>query len=293
MRRRRVGALVAAAVIVGAVLAIVLNQSGGARPRTTTTARVRQQRPTARSHPSVAHPVHHHPTFTAQTTAAVARALAYTPYISVGQPRRREVALTFDDGPGPYTLRILAVLRREHVHATFFEIGREVSQYPAVTKRLAESAEVIGDHTENHPHLSALAPVGQRDEIVGAARAITHAGAPAPDLFRPPYGSFSPTTLSILRAEKQLMVLWTVDTSDYALPGVKRIIYIALSGARPGAIILLHDGGGDRSETVAALPRIIERLRQRGYQLVTVPHLVQDDPPRRGQPAPQPLSGGG
>ena len=88
-----------------------------------------------------------------------------------------------------------------------------------------------------------------------------------------------------------LIVLWSVDTSDYARPGVTRIMYTALSGARPGAIILMHDGGGDRSQTVAALPRVITRLRQRGFRLMTLSQLVAADPPPTHQPPPTPLSG--
>ena len=87
------------------------------------------------------------------------------------------------------------------------------------------------------------------------------------------------------------MVLWSADTKDYARPGVAKIIYTAISGAQPGAIILMHDGGGDRSQTAAALPRIILRLRQRGFRLVTVAQLVADDPPSSRQPSPRPLSG--
>ena len=88
-----------------------------------------------------------------------------------------------------------------------------------------------------------------------------------------------------------LMVLWSADTSDYTRPGVSKIIYTAVSGAQPGAIILMHDGGGDRSETVAALPRVITRLRERGFRLVTVSQLIADDPPPTNQPPSHPLSG--
>ena len=111
-------------------------------------------------------------------------------------------------------------------------------------------------------------------------------------LLRPPYGSFDQSTLEVLLAEGMLMVLWSADTSDYLRPGVSKIIYTAVSGAKPGAIILMHDGGGDRSETVAALPRIIVRLRQRGFHLVTVSQLIADDPSPTDQPSPHSLSGG-
>jgi peptidoglycan-N-acetylglucosamine deacetylase len=211
--------------------------------------------------------------------------LGYTSYIALGTPRKREVALTFDDGPGPYTLPILSVLERFHVKATFFEIGREVRAYPSLTARLTQAGMVIGDHTEEHLPMALLGASAQASELDEAANAIQAAGAPRPLLFRPPYGSFAATTLRLLRERDMVMVLWTVDTSDYERPGMRRIIYTALSGARPGAIILFHDGGGNRSQTVAGLPRIIARLHQRGYQLVTVPELLHDDPPPAGQPA--------
>jgi len=221
----------------------------------------------------------------------VEHVLAYTSYIAAGQGRRREVALTFDDGPGPFTPRILAVLKRRHVKATFFEIGRQVSLYPRFTAQLARAGMVIGDHTETHPPMAQLSVAAQAAELDQASEAIHAAGAPRPLLFRPPYGSFDSTTLALLRARSRLMALWSVDTRDYARPGVPRITYVALSGAKPGAIILFHDGGGDRAQTLAALPRIIEKLKARGYRLVTIPQLLKDDPPSPHQSPPHNLSG--
>lgn len=219
------------------------------------------------------------------------RILAYTSYIRAGIRRHRDIALTFDDGPGPFSLRILAVLERLRAKATFFEIGGQVRSDPRITARLARAGMAIGDHTQDHPPLAPLSTNEQAGEIDKAAGAIKAAGAPRPLLFRPPYGSFDSATLDLLRARDMLMVLWTVDTSDWAQPGVERIIYTALSGARPGAIILLHDGGGNRSQTLAALPRIIERLHQRGYRLVTIPQLLEADPPSATHAPPQPLVG--
>jgi peptidoglycan-N-acetylglucosamine deacetylase len=283
VRRRRAVALLVIGLIVVGIGAIMVDVSGGARSRDQAATGVRGDHGSARD-PAVS---------AAAATAAVNRVLTYTPYIAGGRPREREVALTFDDGPGPYTLKILAVLRRRHVPATFFEIGRLVDANPAITRRLVKAEEVIGDHTQNHPPLAILKPAAQRREVVDAEHAITRAGAPFPLLFRPPYGSFDRATLAMLRAQKLLMVLWAVDTSDYARPGVRRIVHNAVAAARPGAIILLHDGGGNRSETVAALPSIIRDLRRRRYRLVTVPDLVHDDPPPLRQPAPRPLSGVG
>jgi len=217
----------------------------------------------------------------------------YTSYIAAGSTRHREIALTFDDGPSAFTLPILAVLERYRVKATFFEIGRQVSADPGYTAALARAGMAIGDHTQSHPPMAELSSTQQAVEIDQAAQAIRAAGAPRPLVWRPPYGSFNATTLELLRAREMIMALWTVDTSDYARPGIPRIIYTALSGARPGAIILFHDGGDDRSQTVAALPRIIQRLQQRGYRLVTVPQLLLDDPPPTDQPPPHNLSGSG
>lgn len=221
----------------------------------------------------------------------VEHVLAYTSYIAAGQGRRREVALTFDDGPGPFTPRILAVLKRRHVKATFFEIGRQVSLYPGLTRQLARAGMVIGDHTETHPPMAQLSTAAQAAELDQASRAIHAAGAPGPLLFRPPYGSFDSTTLGLLHARRMLMALWSADTIDYARPGVPRITYLALSGAKPGAIILFHDGGGDRAQTLAALPRIIKKLKARGYRLVTIPQLLKNDPPPPHQSPPHNLSG--
>lgn len=222
---------------------------------------------------------------------ALDRVLSYTPYVRRGRGHRRDVALTFDDGPGPYTARVLRILRRMHVHATFFVIGRQVAEYPRLVAGEARSGSEVGDHTFTHPPLAALGRAAQRAQIVDTARAIHRAGAPTPVLLRPPYGSLNATTVRVVHKLGMLLVLWSADTSDYARPGVTRIAYTAISGAEPGAIILLHDGGGDRSETIAALPGIIRRLRARRFNLVTVSQLVADDPPRRGQPPPVNMSG--
>jgi peptidoglycan-N-acetylglucosamine deacetylase len=218
--------------------------------------------------------------------------LAYTSYVQLAGRRRREVALTFDDGPSRYTPEILRILRRMHAPATFFVIGRWARLYPQLIAAEVRAGCEVGDHTETHPPLALLSPSAQAAEITEAAQVIHRAGAPYPVLLRPPYGSFTQTTLAILRQQRMLMVLWSADTNDYLRPGVHKIIYTAVSGGRPGAIILMHDGGGDRTETVAALPRMITRLRQRGFRLVTVSQLITDDPPPINQPPPHPLSGG-
>jgi peptidoglycan/xylan/chitin deacetylase (PgdA/CDA1 family) len=220
---------------------------------------------------------------TAAENAAINRTLAYTPYVRIAGSQHREIALTFDDGPGPYTPQILAILQRRHVPATFFEVGVLEHYFYASTSAIVADGDAIGDHTEKHMPMSRLSAIAQRNQLLDDALAVQRRGAHFPRLFRPPYGMWNRTTLALLRRYRMLMVLWTVDTNDYRRPGVKAIVRAALAGARPGAIILLHDAGGDRSQTVKALPRILAGLRARGYRLVTVPKLLLDNPPPRVQ----------
>lgn len=224
---------------------------------------------------------------------AINRTLAYAPYVRVAGSQHREIALTFDDGPGPYTPQIVSILESTDVPATFFEVGVEERYFHDSTSRIAALGYPIGDHTEGHVPMSGLSARDQRDQLLKAASAIGQYGAPFPRLFRPPFGLWSATTLRLLHSLRMLMVLWTVDTADYRRPGTEAIVHSAVMGARPGAIILLHDAGGDRSQTVAALPRIIAALRAQGYRFVTVPRLLLDNPPGRDQQFTSAIGSGG
>lgn len=217
---------------------------------------------------------------------AVQNVRARTPWITQAGERRREVALTFDDGPGPDTPAILDVLRRHAVKATFFTVGTMEIAFHASTRAAFHAGHAIANHTESHAHLTALAGDSQREQIDAQTERLRLAGVAAPDLFRPPYGEFDFQTLRLLHQRRMLLVLWSVDSEDYRRPGTDAIVRNVLTRTRPGAIVLLHDGGGDRSQTVAALPRIIRGLRVRGYRLVTVPRLLLDNPPRRSQRLP-------
>lgn len=188
----------------------------------------------------------------------------------------REVALTFDDGPSPYTEEIIETLLHHRVPATFFPIGLAIEEHPETIRREVNDGFTIGDHTVNHARMGDLPPAEQEAELLGQAEDLKALGAPYPRLFRPPFGVYDASTLKLLREKGMLMVLWTVETDDYELPGAEAIANRVLEEVRPGAIVLMHDGGGDRSETVEALPQIIEGLRDRGYRLVTVPQLVLD-----------------
>jgi peptidoglycan-N-acetylglucosamine deacetylase len=259
-------ALFALAGLAGAGFAVHESGGGGARA-------ARQRAAVAAVHRASATPLARR---VARADArVVAAALRHVSVIRQGTRRRREIALTFDDGPSAYTHRVVSTLRRLHVPGTFFTVGIHLNRYPAAIASELHAGFSVEDHTVNHPALAPMPAAGQRREIRGNARRLTRLGAPWPRLFRPPYGSYDRTTEAITRSLGMLVVLWTVDTEDYLRPGRKRIVAKAVSGARPGAIILLHDGGGDRSQTVAALPAIVRILRHRGYRLVTVPQLLR------------------
>jgi peptidoglycan/xylan/chitin deacetylase (PgdA/CDA1 family) len=223
----------------------------------------------------------------ARLARAVGHVLSYSPFVARGGDERREIALTFDDGPGPYTPKVLIALNRLHVKATFFVIGQQVGAFHTALMAESRGGHVIGDHTETHAHIGSLTSADQYREILLPTEQLAAYGLPRPVLFRPPYGSYDDATFTELERLGMLMVLWTVDSQDYRRPGVRQIVQRVVSGAKPGAIMLLHDGGGDRSQTVAAIPKIVKRLRAKHYHLVTLPRLLADDPPPDGRRPPK------
>jgi peptidoglycan-N-acetylglucosamine deacetylase len=173
------------------------------------------------------------------------------------------VYLTFDDGPGPYTPAILNILRATHSTATFFELGFRQAQYPAEAARIRAQGSNVGNHTYNHPNLTKLTP-GQIQWQV--------AHGPHSRCLRPPYGATNATVQRILSERGLRQVLWTVDTRDWSRPGITHIVKTATGPeVRAGTIILMHDGGGNRSQTVAALPQIITTLQHQGYSIRCIP----------------------
>jgi peptidoglycan/xylan/chitin deacetylase (PgdA/CDA1 family) len=210
---------------------------------------------------------------------------ARIPYVARAGKAKREIALTFDDGPGPYTAEVVRTLHRLHAPGTFFQVGG-TEHYFTDAEEVArrDPLVTVGVHTVNHRRLDRLGRADQAKEIDGDSAILTAAGNPAPTLFRPPYGAYDAATLQLLQERNMTMVLWSVDSKDYERPGVDAIVNRVLADAMPGAIVLLHDAGGDRSQTIAALPRIVLGLRRHHYTLVSVPQLLEDAPPPRAQP---------
>ncbi|WP_434741517.1 polysaccharide deacetylase family protein [Micromonospora sp. SH-82] len=196
-----------------------------------------------------------------------------------GDRDRPEVALTFDDGPQPpYTGQVLDVLERYGVPATFFCVGLHVGGYPDELARMREQGHEVANHTWSHPFLPELTRSELAAQIERTAEAVERTGAAAPTLFRPPYGSRTPQVMRWLAELDPQVVLWDVEPFDWAMPGADTIARITVEQARPGSVILLHDGGGDRSQTVAALPAIIEGLHERGYRFVPAGQLAVPAP---------------
>lgn len=206
-----------------------------------------------------------------------------SPVVRHGGGTEPLIALTFDDGPSQYTPEILAILDRFEVPGTFFVIGGVHDGYGATIKDLMARGHVVANHTVAHPAMDELSAREQADQIDDQTTAITTFGGARPRLFRPPYAAWNEVTLELLERRGMLMVLWSVETGDFAQPGPDAIVERTLNASEPGSIVLMHDGGGDRTQTVAALPRIIEGLREAGYELVSVPELLQRDPPLSDQ----------
>lgn len=182
-----------------------------------------------------------------------------------------EIALTFDDGPNPpYTSQIVSILHQYGVPATFFVTGTQALVYPQLVQQEAAARNVIGDHTWNHPQLTTLPADQIRWQLDSTAQVIQQETGHRPALMRPPYGSLNAIVRGQITQDGYTPILWNIDTLDWQRPGSAVIAQRVLSQASNGSIVLMHDGGGDRSQTVAALPAIITTLMQRGFHFVTV-----------------------
>ncbi len=190
-------------------------------------------------------------------------------------PRDKLVALTFDDGPWPgQTDKILNILKREEVRATFFMLGVRVKLAPDLARRVAEEGNQVANHSLGHRLLTTSKPKEVRRQIRGGADTIYEATGVLPTWFRPPYGAINKAVWKQVRTSRMHVALWTVDTRDWSRPGVKQIVKNATSNTRNGSILLMHDGGTNRKQTIKALPKIIRNLKKRGYTFVTIEELA-------------------
>jgi peptidoglycan-N-acetylglucosamine deacetylase len=206
-----------------------------------------------------------HPTPTPTDTIAPARPVYYV------DDGPMTIALTIDDGPSPiYTPQILQILEKYKVTASFSMVGENVTYYPGVARDVADAGHVIVNHTWDHANLATMTQSQTRAEIANASDAIHSAVGRVPTIFRAPYGAWSRTTLEYCASEKLTALDWSVDPRDWARPGVSKIVSNIMKNTATGSIILEHDGGGDRSETVAALKIAIPRLLDEGYHFRSV-----------------------
>jgi peptidoglycan-N-acetylglucosamine deacetylase len=181
------------------------------------------------------------------------------------------IALTIDDGPSPvYTPQVLSILEKYGITAAFSMVGGNVSYYPSIAQEVAAAGHTIVNHTWNHANLLSMKRSKLPGEVDRATDVIQSATGQRPGMFRAPYGAWSPTLLAYLASQKLAPLDWSVDPEDWARPGVGKIVKTIMDTTKTGSIILEHDGGGNRSQTVAALKIVIPRLLDEGYQF-TVP----------------------
>lgn len=194
-------------------------------------------------------------------------------------PDRPQVALTFDDGPHPqYTLRVVELLHSLGVRATFFFVGRHALELPEVARAVARAGHSLGSHTYSHPHLWTLGPQATWREVLAGVRAVQKVTGLRPRYFRPPWGAFNPAALLACRHLGLVPVLWSVRGEGYVWrPTPEEMIREVVRRAHPGAVVDLHDRGGfpdTPARVLAALPGIVEGLRSRGLEPVSLDQLL-------------------
>lgn len=194
-----------------------------------------------------------------------------TTHVSLAQGEKA-IALTFDDGPWPDTTeRVLDILDQHGVKATFFMVGLQVRQYPALAKQVAEAGHAIGNHTIDHP-LQQVSLADAAYQIDGMEKLIYETTGVKAELFRPPGGQFDELA-DYAQERNYATTLWSVDSEDYYVSSPV-LLNNVLKKVQPGGIVLMHDGGGNRSATVRALPQLISALKRQGYRFATVPELM-------------------
>ena len=226
---------------------------------------------------------------TGLTAAAAASAVGYQSMAPTGQWYGRtfaggmrgskQIALTYDDGPNdPHTMKLLDVLAKHGVRATFFMIGHYVQQRPDIARAVAQAGHVIGNHTFTHPLLIFKSAEQTRTELVKCRSALQDAIGEHSNLFRPPFGGRRPATLRVARSLGLETVMWNVTGYDWNAPPAAVIEKKVARQMRGGDVILLHDGGhramgADRAQTVIATDSLIHQYKDQGYEFVTTEEM--------------------
>jgi peptidoglycan-N-acetylglucosamine deacetylase len=191
------------------------------------------------------------------------------------QPDQKYIALTFDDGPWPnITNNILYTLKAHGVKATFFVVGQHAQAYPQELKQIVEEGHVLANHTWSHryhrfPTAQAASELKKTADLIYKQTGVRTA------LFRPPGGNLTNGLVAYANANQYSSIMWSRDAGETTRISASGILANILAGAKPGGIILMHDGGGDRTKTASVLPQAIKELKKRGYQFVTVPELFE------------------
>lgn len=189
--------------------------------------------------------------------------------------RKKLVALTFDGGPSGFTSRIDRILQRKHVRASFFWVGSRIAGHERVVRRVARQGHEIANHSWFHDDLTGLPADEVRRQLARTNRLLSRLTDERPRVFRPPYGAVNDQVREIAAGLRMRTVLWDVDSLDWTGPGCERIAARIREMVRHRSIVLMHDGGGDRTQTVCALPRIVRDLRSRGFRFLTVSKLLR------------------
>ncbi|MET9270472.1 polysaccharide deacetylase family protein [Kribbella sp. NPDC003557] len=205
----------------------------------------------------------------AATPGPSAAAAAATP--SATPLPAKYVVLTFDDGPdAEFTPKVLDILAKYDAKATFFEVGQNVRKHPELTKRIHAAGHSVQNHTWTHADLRHLGAAAFRQQITSTDQVIQAQTGSTPGCLRPPYGGVSAAVRQRAKALGKDLVVWTVDSRDWTRPGVAAIEQRVLKNVHNGSVILMHDGGGNRTQTIAALPVILQNLKAQGYGFRTL-----------------------
>jgi peptidoglycan-N-acetylglucosamine deacetylase len=197
---------------------------------------------------------------------------------------QKVLALSFDDGPNdPWTMKLLEVLAKHNVAATFFMVGRYVRERPEIARAVFQAGHAVGNHAFSHPNLIFAGGVRLRQELGETSKAIEEATGERPFLFRPPFGGRRPGTFGVVRGMEMFPVMWRVTCYDWSAKSHQEILKHARRQIAGGEVVLLHDGGHlrmgeDRSATVRATDELIGEYKNRGFAFVTVPEMMQMRP---------------